>query len=49
MPKHIDRCFVQRRDTQLGGVNAAFRQFVLDEGALYAACRSSTQDGAASA
>ncbi|RZS56967.1 LysR family transcriptional regulator [Sphaerotilus mobilis] len=40
MPKHIDWCFVQRRDTQLGGVNAAFRQFVIDEGALYAACRS---------
>ena len=49
MPKHIDWCFVQRRDTQLGGVNAAFRQFVLDEGALYAACRSSVQAPADSA
>ncbi len=47
MPKHIDWCFVQRRDTQLGGVNAAFRQFVIDEGALYAACRSAVSDNTA--
>ncbi|GAA0765080.1 LysR family transcriptional regulator [Ideonella azotifigens] len=39
MPKHIDWCFLQRRDSQLTGANAAFRQFVLDEGAGYAACR----------
>jgi DNA-binding transcriptional LysR family regulator len=39
LPKHIDWCFVQRRDTQLTGVNAAFRQFVIDEGAAHAACR----------
>lgn len=45
MPKHIDWCFVQRRDTQLTGVNAAFRQFVIEEGALYAACRSAPQGG----
>ena len=39
MPKHIDWCFVQRRDTVLTGVNAAFRQFVFEEGAALAACR----------
>ncbi|MDZ7854644.1 LysR family transcriptional regulator [Sphaerotilus sp.] len=39
LPKHIDWCFVQRRDTQLTGVNAAFRQFVIDEGAQHAACQ----------
>ncbi len=39
MPKHIDWCFVQRRDTVLAGVNAAFRQFVFEEGAALAACR----------
>lgn len=39
MPKQIDWCFVQRRDTVLTGVNAAFRQFVFEEGATLAACR----------
>ena len=39
MPKHIDWCFVQRRDTVLGGVNAAFRDFVIAHGADWAACR----------
>lgn len=39
MPKHIDWCFVQRRDTLLGGVNAAFRDFVIAHGADWAACR----------
>ncbi|MEX8495022.1 LysR family transcriptional regulator [Sphaerotilus sp.] len=39
MPKQIDWCFVQRRDTVLTGVNAAFRQFVFEEGAALAACR----------
>lgn len=39
MPKHIDWCFLQRRDTVLTGVNAAFRQFVFEEGAALAACR----------
>lgn len=39
MPKHIDWCFLQRRDTVLAGVNAAFRQFVFEEGAQLAACR----------
>ena len=42
MPKHIDWCFVQRRDSQLSGVNAAFRQYVMEEGALHAACRTAT-------
>jgi hypothetical protein len=41
MPKHIDGCFMQRRDARLSGVNAAFRQSVLDEGAQFAACRTS--------
>jgi len=40
MPKHIDWCFVQRRDTLLGGVNAAFREFVIARGADWARCRS---------
>lgn len=39
MPKHIDWCFVQRRDTVLTGVNAAFREFVFEQGATLAACR----------
>lgn len=41
MPKLIDWCIVQRRDTLLGGVHAAFREFVIDVGALHAACRVS--------
>ena len=41
MPKHIDWCFVQRRDTVLGGVNAAFREFVIANGADWARCTSS--------
>ncbi len=39
MPKYIDWCFIHRRDTVLTGVNLAFRQFVLDEGARISACR----------
>jgi hypothetical protein len=31
---------VQRRDTLLGGVNAAFREFVIASGADWARCRS---------
>jgi len=42
MPKHIDWCFVQRRDTLLGGVNAAFREFVIANGADWAHCRLTT-------
>ena len=41
MPKHIDWCVVQRRDTVLTGVNAAFREFVFEQGAAVAACRAS--------
>ena len=40
MPKHVDWCFVQRRDRLLGGVNAAFREFVIASGADWARCRS---------
>ena len=39
MPKYVDWCFVQRRDTLLGGVNAAFRDFVIANGADWAHCR----------
>ena len=42
MPKTIDWCFVQRRDTVLSGVPAAFRDFVIAEGAHWAACRTSS-------
>ena len=40
-PKYIDWCFVQRRDTVLSGVNAAFREFVISQGAEWAHCRTS--------
>ena len=39
MPKMLDWCLLQRRDTTLSGVNGAFRQFVLDQGARWAECR----------
>ncbi|MFL6698250.1 MAG: LysR family transcriptional regulator [Vitreoscilla sp.] len=39
MPKYVDWCFVQRRDTVLSGVNAAFREFVIANGADWASCR----------
>ena len=38
MPKLIDWCFIHRRDAQLNAVNAAFKAFVLAEGARVAAC-----------
>ncbi len=38
LPKHVDWCFVQRRDTVLSGVNAAFREFVIANGAVWAHC-----------
>ena len=38
LPKHVDWCFVQRRDTLLSGVNAAFREFVIANGADWARC-----------
>ncbi|MEY8877590.1 MAG: LysR substrate-binding domain-containing protein [Leptothrix sp. (in: b-proteobacteria)] len=40
MPKWIDWCFVQRRDSVLTGVHMAFRQFVFEQGATWAACRT---------
>jgi DNA-binding transcriptional LysR family regulator len=39
MPKMLDWCFLQRRDSTLGGVNGAFRSFVLEQGARWAVCR----------
>ncbi|WP_119156535.1 LysR family transcriptional regulator [Caldimonas tepidiphila] len=40
MPKWLDWCFLQRRNQALGGLNARFRQFVVERGAELAACRS---------
>lgn len=40
LPKHVDWCFVSRRDTVLTGVNAAFRDFVIARGADWARCRT---------
>ena len=40
LPKHVDWCFVTRRDTVLSGVNAAFRDFVIAHGADWARCRT---------
>lgn len=39
LPKWVDWCFVQRRDTQLSGVNAAMRDFIIAQGAELARCR----------
>ena len=41
LPKHLDWCFLQRRDNVLGGVNAAFREFVIAHGAEWAHCETS--------
>ncbi len=38
MPKWLDWCLLHRRDSQLGGLSAAFREFVLQHGAALAAC-----------
>ena len=38
MPKYIDWCLIHRRDSTLSGVNLAFKQFVLKEGATYSEC-----------
>lgn len=38
MPKYIDWCLIHRRDSALSGVNLAFKQFVLNEGASYSEC-----------
>lgn len=40
MPKWLDWCLLHRRDTQLGGLSAAFREFVVQQGATVAACRT---------
>jgi LysR family transcriptional regulator, low CO2-responsive transcriptional regulator len=40
MPMWLDWCLLHRRDSQLGGLSAHFRQFVLDEGAAHAHCRA---------
>ena len=39
MPKMLDWCFLHRRDALLSGVNSAFKDFVLAEGARFARCR----------
>ena len=38
MPKMLDWCFLQRRDSLLYGVNSAFKAFVLEQGARFAQC-----------
>ena len=40
MPKWLDWCLLHRRDSQLGGLSAAFREFVLQQGSEVAACRT---------
>ena len=39
MPKMLDWCLLQKRDTTLTGINALFKAFVLKHGAEFAACR----------
>jgi DNA-binding transcriptional LysR family regulator len=39
MPKMLDWCFLQRRDSLLSGVNGAFKTFVLEQGSHFAQCR----------
>jgi DNA-binding transcriptional LysR family regulator len=39
MPKWLDWCLLHRRDSQLGGLSATFREFVLQHGSTVAACR----------
>jgi len=41
MPKMLDWCVLQRRDTTLTGISALFKAFVLQHGAEFAACRLS--------
>jgi DNA-binding transcriptional LysR family regulator len=38
MPKMLDWCFLQRRDSLLSGVNGAFKTFVLEQGSRFAQC-----------
>ena len=39
MPKMLDWCLLHRRDTNLVGVNSAFRSFVLEHGMRLVQCR----------
>lgn len=39
MPKMLDWCLLHRRESPLGGVNGAFRDFVLEHGARLVQCR----------
>ena len=39
MPRMLDWCLLNRRDSMLTGVNGAFRNFVLQHGAEWARCR----------
>jgi len=39
MPKMLDWCLLQRRDSTLSGVNGAFKAFVLEQGSDLATCR----------
>jgi len=39
MPKMLDWCLLQKRDTTLTGINALFKAFVLKHGAELVACR----------
>ena len=38
MPRWLDWCLIQRRDSQLGGLAPAFRDFVLARGIELTAC-----------
>lgn len=42
MPKMLDWCLLHRRDSTLGGLNGAFREFVLAHGSDLAKCRMKT-------
>lgn len=42
MPKVLDWCLIHRRDTLLTGINAAFRDFVVEHGARLTQCRISS-------
>ncbi|WP_348026260.1 hypothetical protein [Rhodoferax sp.] len=39
MPQMLDWCLLHRRDAVLSDLGAAFRDFVLGDGAGFAACR----------
>lgn len=42
LPKMLDWCLLHRRDVVLAGINARFRDFVLEHGARIAGCRVSS-------